>query len=699
MAIIKKKLDNLRPGKEYLVTVRAKNADINVVSEYSDSVRFTVPQDSTIPNGITNFHLLANFEKVMFVFDYNSDADLDRYQYELYDNSSGTGTPISSGFSAANVFTISVANSTDSIVRAYWGRVRAIDTTGNAGPWTVLQQTDQDTPLITEQYISSLTASKITAGTIGAHTITLNGINSILKSSNYSAGSSGWQIDGNGNAEFSNAIVRGTIDIGTAPNKFQVLSDGNVEIGDTGSTRLFISNQGAINIGTSPGTGPFQVASDGAVQIGTSPNLFKISNTGIVQIGDTTGTRLFINNNGAINIGTSLGAGEFIVQSNGQVDIGGNDVTSFHVDNTGEVWVGATAANKATAPFVLNNTGAIHVGGQDAGSLHIDPSGNIISGAPSSNTRTTAIIVNSISSATPSAGYVRYTLASNHGWSVGQIVSIYGIDPTRSVTYAKINATITHVPAANQFAIASSATGAYTVNTLTARRAAPFSLDTVSLNSSLPGTVRASDVEITGTISGISIDRNLSNVVRISDSVGLGSSTLYFTTSTTSYDAGINFTLSAANGFVARINTGSPQIELSTTGATFGNLVPLRSVYAWNNPASATAVHVDSSGLFTKVSSSIRYKKDVYPLPLEECYKVLELEPVTFKYKNDIKDIVNIGFIAEQALEVDERFVYLIEDENDKSILIPETVNYDKLIAPLVAIVRDLSHRISKLEN
>jgi len=41
--------------------------------------------------------------------------------------------------------------------------------------------------------------------------IIIDGVNKLLKSENYSAGVSGWQIDGLGNAEFQNVVVRGTL--------------------------------------------------------------------------------------------------------------------------------------------------------------------------------------------------------------------------------------------------------------------------------------------------------------------------------------------------------------------------------------------------------------------------------------------------------------------------------------------------------
>jgi len=71
---------------------------------------------------------------------------------------------------------------------------------------------------VTNAKINDVSADKITAGTITAQTITLatsGTTKAIIKSSNYVAGSSGWQIDSDGNAEFNTVTVRGAIITGS----------------------------------------------------------------------------------------------------------------------------------------------------------------------------------------------------------------------------------------------------------------------------------------------------------------------------------------------------------------------------------------------------------------------------------------------------------------------------------------------------
>lgn len=159
----------------------------------------------------------------MFYFNPVNDIDLDSYAYQLYDNSAGTGTPVATGRNKANVFTISVTNSTDSTPKTYYGRVAVVNSAGIVGTYTSLVSSGA-TPLIGEQYISSLTAAKITAGTISGQAITLSGTNSVIKSSTYdgsfngtqwTTGNAGWLISGSGQAIFDSSQIRGTVAAGS----------------------------------------------------------------------------------------------------------------------------------------------------------------------------------------------------------------------------------------------------------------------------------------------------------------------------------------------------------------------------------------------------------------------------------------------------------------------------------------------------
>jgi hypothetical protein len=373
----------------------------------------------------------------MFVFDNSEDLDIATYEYRLYTEdqvdespvgsgiyilngnvsiNSGTITPYRQGFNLANVFTVSVENSTTTSTTSttsavsYYGAIRAIDTSTNAGPWTLIKKTSTDTPLIDEEFIGSLTAAKITTGTIGAAEITLNGANSIIKSSNYSAGLLGWKITGLGDAEFNELTVRTALDIGgldassfhvdingnmwlgastygSAP--FRISNTGNVDVGGTDASSFHIDNTGNIWSGAetfNTATNPFSVTAAGALRASSVTIIDPVVTTPAITGGSITGTSLDI----------------------------GTGTSSFHVDTSGNIWSGASTY--ATAPFKVSNTGNVDVGSTavaDVSSFHIDNTGNIWSGAETFNTTTNPFAVTAAGAIKATSGKIGPVLISS----------------------------------------------------------------------------------------------------------------------------------------------------------------------------------------------------------------------------------------------------------------------------------------------
>jgi hypothetical protein len=313
-----------------VVTAKIKNSDINQESEKANAVRIAVPVDQTIPDYPLNLALYAFFEQAMFVFDNVLDKDVTSYEYELYKSDQVTGsfpnyslinnpTIYLSGESSSNVFAVAVENSTDTTTIRYYGRVRTKDTSNNYSSWSPLVLSDQDTPLIGNQYVASLTAAKITAGTIGAHQIVLSQAGAqtniaapanmaILRSSDYNGsydngtsswtnGTSGWVVAGDGHAEFSSASIRGGLKAGSvyinADNRWRRNSS------DTSSSSEF--------------------------KVGSSDKYLYFDGTDLTFTGNLSAAG-----------GTFTGA-----LSGGTIDIGGSDATSFHVDIEGNMWLGA----------------------------------------------------------------------------------------------------------------------------------------------------------------------------------------------------------------------------------------------------------------------------------------------------------------------------------------------------------------------
>jgi len=460
MAIIKKKIENLKPGKEYVLTVRAKNSDLNVLSDYSDTIRFQVPTDATTPSALTNLKLYAGLENVMFVFDYSQDLDVRKYEYELYENSnmSDEDGPLT-GFADANVFTVRVSNlqleEDGGGLAPFWGRARTIDTTGNVGPWTSLVQTDPHTPLIDNQYIGSLTASKITAGTIGSHTINLNGANSIIQSTTYldTSGTQGWQIRGDGHFSLGgpNGITydNDSISIGSDVSVTATLSADSITVG-TAPNQLKIN--GAIN----GGNGGMTIGdptynywySNGQFRTGNATNYVLWNGTsltirGTLQFADGSTPGTF--DNGDAITGGSI-AGLTISSTKMYIGTGtfNNANTAFYVDNVGQFslkdqlsWngttltIGGTAATSLITGGQVNSnvtaisggvitTGTINLGvvnvqtGSSGARLQINSTG--IKAYNALGTNTVSIGSDGIASFT---GVITASSGSIGGWSIG----------------------------------------------------------------------------------------------------------------------------------------------------------------------------------------------------------------------------------------------------------------------------------------
>jgi hypothetical protein len=791
MSIIKRKIENLKPGKEYLLTVRAKNADINVISDYTDSIRFVVPTDSTIPGQIADFNLAANFEKVMFSFTDLSDKDIRKYEYELYDNGSMTGTPIS-GFAYSNLFTVSVDNSTDSATKTYYGRVRAIDSSNNSGDWSILVSSGS-TPLITEEYIDSLTASKITAGTIGAQTITLNGSSSIIRSSNfdgdqgatpqYGDATQGWLIEGSGKAYFYEATVVGgiiadAIDIGGNDStsfhvdidgdlwlgdatfddaKFRVSSNGEVRAGEirtlsivgvspntpsgyveystaaahglevddavlisglapssyngsfivtsaptastfrvensatttvtdsSGSaltTALFIDTDGSMTIGFNKDTGNFKISRSGKLDIGGtdvssfhinqygrvwsgaaswSDAKFRISGDGVVRIGSTA-SALYINNDGSMNIGSSLGTGQFKITATGQLDVGGTDSNSFHVQNDGTVWVGSTTYNTITSPFVIYKDGSLHIGGQDGTSFHILKNGNIIAGAKKESTITdwSATVTNA--ARTGGGTTVTITTTNAHGLAIGDTVSTTNIVSSPANAFNFTDKVITAKTTYTFTVEVSTTAGTTYTSGGSYRRAAPFSLESSS------GKLRVSYIDVSGTLYGTGESKNLYGVLFINDKVARANHKTYGTDDSDSYDQGNNYVFNAGDGLIFRDGTTNKAV-------------------------------VNSSGMqsvaYAAISSE-RYKTDIRLISdsVLDPRKLLDIPVIQFRYKDDSlnSEYPIPGLLAEDVFNKYPAACYLSSDGTIQGW------NLNAMVAPLLKLVQDLYKKVEDLE-
>jgi hypothetical protein len=112
-----------------------------------------------------------------------------------------------------------------------------------------------------------------------------------------------------------------------------------------------------------------------------------------------------------------------------------------------------------------------------------------------------------------------------------------------------------------------------------------------------------------------------------------------------------------------------------TQSATYIAGIYGKSVFS----ASGVAVFVDTTGKLGTIKSSARYKKQIRPMD-KASEPILDLEPVTFRYKQELdpNGVTQFGLIAEQVEKVSPDLV--VRDENGKV----ETVRYEAVNAMLL---------------
>jgi hypothetical protein len=97
------------------------------------------------------------------------------------------------------------------------------------------------------------------------------------------------------------------------------------------------------------------------------------------------------------------------------------------------------------------------------------------------------------------------------------------------------------------------------------------------------------------------------------------------------------------------------------------------------------------TGLVGVSTSSLRYKKDIHPIPPQRVADVLKLEPVAFTYKEN--GMSTFGLIAEDVHKVFPELAPV--DEHG----VPYTVHYELLSVLLLQHVKRMDAELALLKN
>lgn len=175
-------------------------------------------------------------------------------------------------------------------------------------------------------------------------TLTLSG-SALIKSSNYVAATSGWQIEADGDAEFNDVTVRGTI-VATAGSISDLTIAGDLTMNSSG------------RILTDSGTSRVELVyaalageSDGIPSI-----LWRMNNTvgGKIQIQDATPDNFLIESDNGANLQMTSDGDMFLFTTGGDLYLGGAGTAYYnfiHVDQAGDRIRFYTGASTETETF------------------------------------------------------------------------------------------------------------------------------------------------------------------------------------------------------------------------------------------------------------------------------------------------------------------------------------------------------------
>ena len=171
----------------------------------------------------------------------------------------------------------------------------------------------------------------------------------------------------------------------------------------------------------------------------------------------------------------------------------------------------------------------------------------------------------------------------------------------------------------------------------------------------------------------------------------VGGDLLYVGTGSDSLAIG---TVLGGTKFGVDVNSGNTDVKGTLTVADDASFNG--QLYALNMDATTIGVNYavklhSTTGKLEKDTSSLRYKTDIVDMPREFGEMTYSLRPRI--YKRPDGDREEIGLIAEEVDEVGLKHVVIYDAEGR-----PDALAYDRLVAPLIQVVKDQRERIDALE-
>ena len=259
------RLNGLVSDTGYTVAIRSLS-QLGSASAWSADVALNSGADTTAPAQVGVVVVATGNKTQMGSWPSNTEVDLDHYLINVATSSAvngagkfTTGLVVDGKITSATVVTIDGLDGTGD---QYFWQVAAVDATGNQGPYSAT--VNNTTTLIESAWISSLVASKITAGTIGTEILKLtNSPNSRIESFDGTS----LVLKGNGELIATSATITGAITatsgtFGDAEGGFTIGTDqitftdagvakGKLDINTSYVGGVYITTRTAAGLGTS----------------------------------------------------------------------------------------------------------------------------------------------------------------------------------------------------------------------------------------------------------------------------------------------------------------------------------------------------------------------------------------------------------------------------------------------------------------